>query len=343
MTFNITLSIPQEIKPSFEHIGRHLYLIACPSQHGLSPCFFGNLSQVIGFLPEDKDLHEQRLASRSSSNLDLDEDIRSKQVDQDSLRFQCSNAFSLDLAHGDGKAADSGGEPKVSFDPKYLQQPTPSSAHERELHNMTHIPSQPWCVVCQEAKVQASQSRQRSAFTTHSTIQLAYAYVNQPQDQEPSLILLWVESLTGLAGSLITKEKGTTAQQLDAVVTFIHSHGFAHSTLQCDEEPALVKLVKEIGKQTSLPSIKSPSRRQKLDGWKRSLLTQLRTLMLDYSQRHKLHPSSLMISSSLGQHMLRHAVWLLNRLHLHLHSSTTRLAFKDDGAQCIASPVLPFW
>ena len=78
---------------------------------------------------------------------------------------------------------------------------------------MTHIPSQPWCVVRQEAKVQASQSRQHSAFTAQSTIQLAYAYVHQPQDQEPSLILLWVESLTGLAGSLITEEKGTTAQQ----------------------------------------------------------------------------------------------------------------------------------
>ena len=205
------------------------------------------------------------------------------------------------------------GEPKVSFDPKYLQQPTPPSAHDRELHNLTHIPSQPWCVVCQEAKVQASQKIHKRTATKTSTIQLAYACIHQHQDQEPSIILLWVESLTGLAGSLITKEKGTTAQQLDAVVTFIHRHGFNHSTLQCDEEPALVKLMEAIGKQTSSSTTQSPPRGQKLEGWKRSLFTQYRTLMLDFSQRCKLHPSNTMIGSSFGQHMLRHAVWLLNR------------------------------
>ena len=54
---------PAGDRTQLEHMGRHLYLIACPSQHGLSQCFPGNLSQVIGFLPEDKELHEQELAS----------------------------------------------------------------------------------------------------------------------------------------------------------------------------------------------------------------------------------------------------------------------------------------
>ena len=42
---------------------------------------------------------------------------------------------------------------------------------------------------------------------------------------EPTLILTWLESFTGLAGSLITTKKGPTAQQLDAVVTFISRQG----------------------------------------------------------------------------------------------------------------------
>ena len=75
-----------------EHMGRHLYLIACPSQHGLSQCFIGSLSQVIGFLPEDKELHEQELASSSSSSIDLDEDPSKQQVEQDSLNFQCQQS-----------------------------------------------------------------------------------------------------------------------------------------------------------------------------------------------------------------------------------------------------------
>ena len=183
---------PAGDKTKLEYIGRHLYMIACPSQHSLSPCFFRSLSQVRGFLPADKDLHEQRLASRSSSSLALDEDISSQQVDQDSLNFQCqhvsldnSDAFSLERVHGNGKAADSGGEPKVSFDPKYLQQPTPPSAHDRELHNMTHIPSQPWCVVCQEAKAQASQKRASNQDTREL----------QPRLQPFSLLMLAFTSI----------------------------------------------------------------------------------------------------------------------------------------------------
>ena len=290
-----------------------------------------------------------RFASRSSPSLDLDEDTSKPQVAPDSLDFQCQSvlqenlddraAFSFDRTHDNGEVADSGGELKVSFDPKCLQQPTQPSAHDRELLNMTHIPS-PWCVVCSEAKVSASQHRKKTHSTKISIIQLAYAYINQPQDQEPSLILLWVESLTGLADSLIAIEKGTSAQQLDAVVTFIQRHGFDHSTLQCDEEPALVKIVEEIGKQTSLPIRMSPARNTKLAGWKRSLFTQFRALWLDFSQRHKLHPSSLMIGSSLGQHMLRHAVWLLNRFKLHFSDNKT--GFQRRWGTAYSSPVLPF-
>ena len=36
-------------RTKLEHMGKHLYLIACPFQHGSSSFFLGNLSQVIGF------------------------------------------------------------------------------------------------------------------------------------------------------------------------------------------------------------------------------------------------------------------------------------------------------
>ena len=71
------------------HMGKHLYLVACPFQHGLSTCFSGSLSDVIGFLPEDKKLHEQEIALRSSSSTDLVEDQKQEQDEQDSLNFQC--------------------------------------------------------------------------------------------------------------------------------------------------------------------------------------------------------------------------------------------------------------
>ena len=256
-------------RTKLEHMGKHLYLIACPSQHGLSNFFLGSLSQVIGFLLADKELQNQKSASRSSSSSpDLDEEPTKQQVEQDSLNLQCHPVLqetldedgdsSFDLVLGKEEVADTGGEPQAtSFHPKYLRQPNQPSKQERALHNMTHIPFQPWCVVCQEAKGRASQHKKQNASTKTSKIQLDYAYIRQPQDKEPTTILTWVESLTGLAGSLMT---GITQQQLDAVVTFIKRQGFAaQSTLQCDGEPALVKLMEEIGKQTSLPPRQSPA------------------------------------------------------------------------------------
>ena len=91
--------------------------------------------------------------------------------------------------------------------------------------------------------------------------------MRQSQDSEPTTILTWVESLTGLGGSLMVKQKGQAAQQIDAVVTFLNRQGFAQSTLQCDGEPALVKLVVAIGKQTCLPIRQSPASSHRPEEW----------------------------------------------------------------------------
>ena len=184
---------PAGDKTQLEHMGRHLYLIACPSQHGLSQCFIGSLSQVIGFLPEDKELHEQELASRSSSSIDLDEDTSKQQEEQDSLNFQCQHVLqaafdekddlSFDLMPSKEEVADSGGALQATSFLPYAFQPEQPSAQERKLHNMNHIHLQHGCVVDQEAKGRAS--------IRTSNIQLDYAYIRQPEalktkSQQPS-------------------------------------------------------------------------------------------------------------------------------------------------------------
>ena len=146
--------------------------------------------------------------------------------------------------------------------------------------------------------------------------------------------------MTGLAGSLITTKKGPTAQQLAAVVTFVKRRGFEQSILQCDGEPALVKLVEEIGKQTSLPTRQSPAYSQRSEEWHSSLFAQFRALLFDFCRRYKLHPSGLTLGSSLGQHMLRHAEWLLNRLQL--HSSDNKTSFQRRWGIAYSNAVLPF-
>ena len=255
-------------RTQLQHMGGHLYLIACPSQHSLSSCFIGSLSQMIGFLPADKELHEQRLAYRSSSSPDLDEDIGDYQAEQDRQQHVLPEAFhdnddlSFQHAPSTEEVAAIGGEPKVSFYPK-PRQPQLLVTQERELHTINHMPFSSWCVECHEAKDRAFQLRNSQTSTKTSTIQLQYAYMRQPQDKEPTMILTWVESLTGLAGSLMTTKKGPTAHQL-MQGTFIKEQGFEQSILQCDGEPALVKLVEELGKQISLPTSKTSACSQQL-------------------------------------------------------------------------------
>ena len=295
------LVAPGGEKTKLEHKGKHLYLIACPSQLGSSNLISSSLSNVVGFLPSDMQLDHDDALSLSSSSHDLvDDHAQPEASPNDSWNLHCHPVFeeasedesepSFDLVPGRKEVADAGGEPQSeSFRPTYLRQPKQPSKQERELHNMTHIPFQPWCVVCQEAKGRASQHRKKQASTKTSKIQLDYAYIRQPQDKEPTTILTWVESLTGLAGSLMTDKKGITQAQLDAVITFIKRQGFAQSTLQCDGEPALVKLVEEIGKRTSLPVRQSPAYSHQsqayVEGWHRSLFAQFRALLFDFYER----------------------------------------------------------
>ena len=200
-------------RTKLEHMGKHLYMIACPSQHGSTTCFLGSLSNAIGFLPADQELQAHKTASNSSSSPDLDEEPIKQPSEQDSLNLQCHPVLQ--------ETSDEDGDP--SFAKKRLQ----IQGESLKQAFMTHIPFQPWCVVCQEAKGRASQHKKQKASTKTSKIQLDYAYIRQPQDKEPTTILTWVESLTGLAGSLMTPKKGITQPQLDAIVTFIKRQGFA--------------------------------------------------------------------------------------------------------------------
>ena len=140
---------PAGDRTQLEHMGRHLYMIACPSQHGLSQCFIGNLSQGIGFLREDKELHEKMLASRSSSSIDLDEDTSEQQVEQDSLNLQCQHVLQeafddnddlrFDLVPCKEEVADSGGELHApSFHPLTSAAKATFSARKRASQHDPH-------------------------------------------------------------------------------------------------------------------------------------------------------------------------------------------------------------
>ena len=154
-------------RTKLEHMGKHLYLIACPSQHGLSNFFLGSLSQVIGFLPADKELQTQKSASRSSSSSpDLEEEPTKPQVEQDSLNLQCHPVLqetsdedgdpSFDLVPGKEEVADTGGEPQAtSFHPKSSAAKATIKARKGAFPFNLGV----WCVKKQKEELLSIRSR----------------------------------------------------------------------------------------------------------------------------------------------------------------------------------------
>ena len=177
-------------------MGKHLYLIACPSQHGLSNFFLGNLSQVIGFLPAGKELQTQKSASRSSSSSpDLDEEPTKQQVEQDSLNLQCHPVLqetsdedgdpSFDLVPGKEEVADTGGEPHASFHPKYLRQ----SKHKKG--SFTTWPTYlfnlgVWCVKKLKVELLSTRSKELQLKLPRCTLTMHTSGSLKTKSQQPS-------------------------------------------------------------------------------------------------------------------------------------------------------------
>ena len=103
--------------------------MASSLQHELSTSVRGILSDLIDSLPEDKELHEQGLALRSSSSTDLVEDRSFPESlhDHDMSSFVCLLC--------EEKAVASGGElSHTSLLPCQQLQPTQLSSQEQQLH-----------------------------------------------------------------------------------------------------------------------------------------------------------------------------------------------------------------
>ena len=140
-------------KTQLERRGRHLYMMAFPSELGLNHCVQSSLSDMIGLLTEDKELHAQSLASRSSSGTDL--------VEDESLDSLCVHEnFSFACLMCDKKAVVSGGElSHNSFHPLQEQQPTQLSCKETQLRNKHPRSHLHRSVELQEAKGGASEKK----------------------------------------------------------------------------------------------------------------------------------------------------------------------------------------
>ena len=89
-----------------------------------------------------------------------------------------------------------------------------------------------------------------------------------------------------------------------------------------------------------MPTRQSPAFNHQLAAWQRRLFTKFRALLFDFSHRYKLQPCNVQLGSTLGQYILRHAVWLLNRFQL--HESDNKTSFQRRWGTAYSNSMLPF-
>ena len=216
--------------------GEHLLLEACPFQHGLSTSCKSSLSDMIGLLSEDKEIHDQSVASRSSSSTDLDEDKRSQEeeAERDSLNFQC-HSVSPKASHvhdqssfaclicGE-KAVVSGGElSHNSFHPFHEQQPTQLSCKETQLHHKHPRSYLHRSVELQEAKGGASEKKLQHVLSSTCVYDL------------PDLA--WTEPACVFRGHLPTSQLPAKKSGQSMTNKLAAQQGTRHSELQVDTGP----------------------------------------------------------------------------------------------------------
>ena len=143
-----------EKRTQLQQKGEQRYLEAHPFQHGLSTCSRGSLPEVIGFLPEDKELDDQELALQSSSSTDIVED----KSFLESLHVHDQSSFVCVIC--EEEVAVSGGE---LSDHSCIPSSNPSNSQAKMSSFATAIPDQ----ICKDLRSFKKQKAQLQKRRSH--------------------------------------------------------------------------------------------------------------------------------------------------------------------------------
>ena len=170
--------------------------------------------------------------------------------------------------------------------------PRDPSEFEKQKHNLTHIPFQPWCTSCVKGKAQAEPHKRTERIiedSEHPVIQCDY---------------LMLKDTAGTGG-------------LKVLSMYVRTFGYGMSTVvQCDPEPSLIKCAESVkSKRTERTVIRSSPRRSHqsnggVENCQKQLQGQVRTMLAAMQEHTKYRPSA---DNALMRWIVRHAAWLILR------------------------------
>ena len=218
-----------------------------------------------------------------------------------------------------------------------LPVPRQPSQHEREEHELTHLPFRAWCKTCVAAK--ARQAYHTKQPDRRDCLQLDFGFLTEGNRQDAILVV--TDARTGCCAALLCETKHTTETLIRFVLSFIFETGRTHTPIQTDDEEATKALAKAVSRRIGIPTFTSPAYSSgslgHTDRFIQTLWAQLRTLRTQMGDKY----SKLQISTThpIVGWAIRHASWILTRYLRHADGKTS---YERRWQRPYASPLCIF-
>ena len=241
--------------------------------------------------------------------------------------------------------------------PRGMAVPERPSAKEREGHELTHVPSQPWCSVCVRAKgVDARHLRRPAGKRAEDhgvdhlpVIQFDYAYVSSGDARGEQVNLRTIlDTNTGYGTACVIDVKGARDKYaISSAVSFFERNWSTHcfdagqilsqrlkthvdTVIKCLADD---RVVEQVLPEETIPE--SHASLGALEGWHSLLQGQIRALRLDVEERFG---SVVGVTHQCLPWIVRHASWLLNRFQTRQNGATAfenlkRVSYKKQLLQ----------
>ena len=198
--------------------------------------------------------------------------------------------------------------------------PHEPSEFEKQKHNLTHIPFQPWCTSCVKGKAQAEPHKRTERIIEDSelpVIQCDYLMLKDTAGTSGLKVLSMYVRTFGYGMSTVVETKGPTDMFATMwAVKMLSFLGLSDIILQCDPEPSLIKWAESVkSKRTERTVIRSSPRRSHqsnggVENYQKQLQGQVRTMLAAMQEHTKYRPSA---DNALMRWIVRHAAWLIPR------------------------------
>ena len=144
--------------------------------------------------------------------------------------------------------------------------PREPSEFEKQKHNLTHIPFQPWCTSCVKGKAQAEPHKRTERIIEDSELpvkQCDYLMLKDTAGTGGLKVLSMYVRTFGYGMSTVVETKGPTDSYATTwAVKMLNFLGLSDIILQCDPEPSLIKWAESVkSKRTERTAATSSSSR----------------------------------------------------------------------------------